>query len=200
MIKFPYGGSVVTAAAFIAVSFLTYANPLTAEANPFQGPSTQVQKHEHSKASPSGSSAPTGLNATAESAKAAASLNEKVIELAEASTTAGTIKTLPAASIQKYMATAYCLHGRTASGKMVARGLIAADPSLLPLGSRVRLDAGSYSGEYLVADTGGAVRGRHIDIWTASAREAMTFGKRSVKLTVLSYGAARRALRRKARS
>lgn len=196
-----YGGSVVTAAALIALSLFTYANPLIAEANPFQEPSTQEQKREHSKASPSRSSSPsTNVPATSESTMTGATLTGKVIEVAEASTTTEMIKTLPVAPIQNYMATAYCLRGRTASGKMVARGLIAADPSLLPLGSRVRLDAGSYSGEYLVADTGGAVRGRHIDIWTASAREAMTFGRRSVKLTVLSYGAARRALRRKARS
>ncbi|HEX6283316.1 MAG TPA: 3D domain-containing protein, partial [Pyrinomonadaceae bacterium] len=59
--------------------------------------------------------------------------------------------------------------------------------------SRVRLEAGAYSGEYLVADTGTLVRGRRIDIWTPSTREAMRFGRRTVKLTVLSYGAKRRA-------
>lgn len=90
-----------------------------------------------------------------------------------------------------YVATAYSLHGRTASGRMVSRGLIAADPSILPLGSRVRLDHPGYSGEYLVADTGGAIRGRRIDIWTPSTGEAMRFGRRTVKLTVLSYGARR---------
>lgn len=87
-----------------------------------------------------------------------------------------------------YVATAYSLRGRTASGRYVAKGLIAADPRHLPLGSRVRLDAGAYSGEYLVADTGSLVRGRRIDIWTPSTREAMRFGRRTVKLTVLSYG------------
>ena len=87
-----------------------------------------------------------------------------------------------------YVATAYSLRGRTASGRPVAKGLIAADPRHLPLGSRVRLDAGNYSGEYLVADTGTLVRGKRIDIWTPSSREAMRFGRRTVKLTVLSYG------------
>jgi len=90
-----------------------------------------------------------------------------------------------------YVATAYSLRGRTASGRMVNRGLIAADPSVLPLGSRVRLDHPGYSGEYLVADTGGAIHGRRIDIWTPSSSEAMRFGRRTVKLTVLSYGARR---------
>ena len=92
---------------------------------------------------------------------------------------------------QMYTATAYSLRGRTASGRLVSRGLIAADPAVLPLGSRVRLEAGSFSGEYIVADTGGAVRGRRIDIWTPSTREAMKFGRRLIKLTVLSFGAKR---------
>jgi len=82
---------------------------------------------------------------------------------------------------------------RTASGRPVSKGLIAADPRFLPLGSRVKLEAGTYSGEYLVADTGGAVRGRRIDIWTPTSREAMSFGKRNIKLTVLSYGGKRKA-------
>lgn len=85
-----------------------------------------------------------------------------------------------------YTATAYSLRGRTASGKPVSRGLIAADRRVLPIGTRVRLQAGSYSGEYLVADTGGAVRGRKIDIWVPSTNEAMRFGRRPVKLTVLT--------------
>ncbi|HXD32770.1 MAG TPA: 3D domain-containing protein [Pyrinomonadaceae bacterium] len=87
-----------------------------------------------------------------------------------------------------YTATAYSLTGRTASGRHVSKGLIAADPRVLPLGTRVHLHAGPYTGEYLVADTGGSIRGKRIDIWTPSGREAMRFGRRTVKLTVLSYG------------
>lgn len=97
----------------------------------------------------------------------------------------------PAVPAQTYEATAYSLRGRTASGRYVTRGLIAADPRVLPLGTRVRLEAGPFSGEYLVADTGGAVKGRRIDIWTPSTREAMQFGRRPVKLTVLSFGGRR---------
>ncbi len=92
----------------------------------------------------------------------------------------------PALPAQVFTATAYSLRGRTASGKLVSRGLIAADHRVLPLGTRVRLDAGSYSGEYLVADTGGSVRGRKIDIWVPNNGEAMQFGRRAVKLTVLA--------------
>ena len=61
--------------------------------------------------------------------------------------------------------------------------------------ARVRIEAGSYSGEYLVADTGGMVRGKRIDIWTPTSREAMRFGRRSVKLTVLALGGKKRSAR-----
>jgi len=85
-----------------------------------------------------------------------------------------------------FTATAYSLHGRTADGGGVRRGIIAADRRVLPIGTRVRLEAGSYSGEYVVADTGGAVRGRKIDIWVPQTAEAMRFGRRPVRLTVLT--------------
>jgi 3D (Asp-Asp-Asp) domain-containing protein len=85
-----------------------------------------------------------------------------------------------------FTATAYSLRGRTASGQGVTRGLIAADRRVLPIGTRVRLEAGTYSGEYLVADTGGGVRGHKIDIWVPSTSEAMRFGRRPIKLTVLT--------------
>ena len=105
----------------------------------------------------------------------------------------------PDAPVHHYVATAYSLRGRTASGLPVAKGLIAADPRVLPLGSRVKIEAGSWSGEYLVADTGGLVRGKRIDIWTPSTRDAMRFGRRTVKLTILSLGGKKRAAHSSAR-
>jgi len=80
----------------------------------------------------------------------------------------------------KFVATAYCLRGRTASGAMVRRGIIAADPRVLKLGSKVNLGAGNYTGNYLVADTGGKIKGNRIDIWMASCAEARRFGRRTV--------------------
>ena len=100
---------------------------------------------------------------------------------------------------QVFTATAYSLQGRTATGRPVTRGLIAADRRVLPLGTRVRIEAGSYSGEYLVADTGGAVRGRKIDIWVPNTGEAMKFGRRPVKLTVLTRTRPRTARSRTSR-
>ncbi|HEY0408040.1 MAG TPA: 3D domain-containing protein [Pyrinomonadaceae bacterium] len=93
---------------------------------------------------------------------------------------------------QVYNATAYSRPGRGASGMGVRAGTIAADPHVLPFGTRVHLDAGPYSGVYVVTDSGSAIKGRKIDVWIPSLREACRFGRRNVKLSVLSYGGKRR--------
>ena len=137
-----------------------------------------------------------------QSQKPKPAVQEKVIEVAGqipedvSEPVPATTTTPPAAAPavrpgEMYSATAYSLRGRTASGQNVTRGLIAADPRVLPIGTRVRLEAGPWSGEYTVADTGGAIRGRKIDVWTPSSREAMQFGRRPVKLTVLALPASR---------
>jgi 3D (Asp-Asp-Asp) domain-containing protein len=84
-----------------------------------------------------------------------------------------------------FTATAYCLKGRTAMGSGVRRGIVAADPRVLRLGSRINVSAGAYSGTYLVSDTGGSVRGRKLDIWVPSCSEAMRFGRRTVGVSVI---------------
>jgi 3D (Asp-Asp-Asp) domain-containing protein len=85
-----------------------------------------------------------------------------------------------------FKATAYCLQGRTANGGGVRRGIVAADPRVLPLGTRIQMTAGSYTGTYTVADTGGAVRGRILDVWVPSCSEAMRFGRKTVTVSVIS--------------
>ena len=84
-----------------------------------------------------------------------------------------------------FTATAYCLSGRTALGHGVRRGIIAADPRILRLGSKVALDAGGYTGQYLISDTGGGIRGRRIDIWVPSCAEARRFGRRTVTVSLI---------------
>lgn len=86
---------------------------------------------------------------------------------------------------KSFRATAYCLRGRTATGGSVRRGIVAADRRVLPLGTRIQISAGSYSGTYTVADTGGAVRGRILDIWVPSCAEAVRFGRRTVMVSVV---------------
>lgn len=86
------------------------------------------------------------------------------------------------ASKGSFSASAYCFSGRTAMGHPVHRGLIAADPRVLKLGSRVVINAGQWSGTYLVSDTGGAIKGKRIDIWVPGCSEARKFGRRTVQI------------------
>ncbi|MDQ6787325.1 MAG: 3D domain-containing protein [Acidobacteriota bacterium] len=84
-----------------------------------------------------------------------------------------------------FRATAYCLQGRTAIGSGVRRGIVAADPRVLPLGTRIQISAGSYSGTYTVADTGGAIKGRILDIWVPSCTEANRFGRKNITVSIV---------------
>lgn len=88
-----------------------------------------------------------------------------------------------------FQATAYALKGRTRSGAYVRRGVIAADPRVLPLGSVVQIKAGKYTGVYTVHDTGGKIKGNIIDVWMPTNQEARQFGRRKIKLHVLKLGA-----------
>jgi 3D (Asp-Asp-Asp) domain-containing protein len=87
-----------------------------------------------------------------------------------------------------FHATAYALYGRTRTGVWVRRGVIAADPRVLPLGSIVQLKAGKYSGVYTVQDTGRKIKGNIVDVWMPSNREARQFGRRRIQVHVLRYG------------
>jgi 3D (Asp-Asp-Asp) domain-containing protein len=95
----------------------------------------------------------------------------------------------PTPRMMEFEATAYSIEGTTASGSATRHGIVAADPKVLPLGSRIRVDgAGKYSGEYVVKDTGRTIRGREIDIYMAEYVEARRFGRRDVRVEVLDYG------------
>jgi 3D (Asp-Asp-Asp) domain-containing protein len=89
-----------------------------------------------------------------------------------------------------FTATAYCKGTTTASGVNVRRGIAAADPDLLPVGSVIQVDklGDRYDGIYTVMDTGPAVHGRHIDIYMWSCHEALELGRRPMQLTVLRLG------------
>jgi 3D (Asp-Asp-Asp) domain-containing protein len=96
----------------------------------------------------------------------------------------------PPASFQ---ATAYALRGITASGIYVRRGVIAADPRVIPIGSVVQILTPGYSGVYTVQDTGRLIKGKIVDVWLPSTREARFFGRRSIKLHVIRWGKKRRS-------
>ena len=92
---------------------------------------------------------------------------------------------------RSFEATAYSLKGITRSGVFVRRGVIAADPTVLPLGSIVQVTAGNYTGVYTVHDTGNRIKGHVIDVWVPSRREALQFGRQKVKVEVLKMGLTR---------
>jgi 3D (Asp-Asp-Asp) domain-containing protein len=93
-----------------------------------------------------------------------------------------------------YVARAYALQGVTADGSRVERGIVAADTRVLPLGSRIRVTgAGAYSGEYVVRDTGRLVIGRKLDVYVPTYSEARKFGRKVVKVQVISWGKTRAA-------
>lgn len=89
----------------------------------------------------------------------------------------------------RYVATAYSQSGVTASGVLTQRHVVAADPDLIPIGSRIKIKgAGRYSGEYVVADTGRKIQGRHLDIYMPSERSCVRFGRKQVKVMVIQVG------------
>lgn len=89
---------------------------------------------------------------------------------------------------ESFEATAYCDFGITFSGVLVQRGIVAADPKILPIGSVIEVEAGDYSGIYTVMDTGGVVKGRIIDIYMPDYEEAIQFGRQEVNVRIIRRG------------
>ena len=80
-------------------------------------------------------------------------------------------------------AVAYHLPGKTASGLPVGVGVIAVDPTVIPLGTRVFIPG---YGPAVAADVGTAIRGNIIDLWMPSTARALAWGRRTVTITI--YG------------
>ena len=81
----------------------------------------------------------------------------------------------------KVDAVAYYLPGSTALGIPVRRGVVAVDPKLIPLGTKLHVPG---SGPGLAADVGYAIKGRIIDLWFPSTAKAQNWGRRTVTITV----------------
>ena len=77
--------------------------------------------------------------------------------------------------------TAFCDGGYTASGVHTGPGIIAVDPRVIKLGTRVYVPG---YGEALAADTGGAVKGNFIDIWLPDYQAALDFGIQYRTITI----------------
>jgi cystine transport system substrate-binding protein len=78
-------------------------------------------------------------------------------------------------------ATGYAISGRTATGAPTGWGVVAVDPSVIPLGTRMTIPG---YGSGVAADTGSAVRGAAIDLWFPTLAQARVWGRRTVTITL----------------
>lgn len=102
---------------------------------------------------------------------------------ASGATTAPGAGTKPAAKAYrlKVDAVAYHLPGHTASGLRVRKGVVAVDPRVIPLGTRMFVPG---YGNGIAADVGVAIKGKIIDLWMPSHRAAREWGRKTVTITV----------------
>jgi uncharacterized protein YabE (DUF348 family)/3D (Asp-Asp-Asp) domain-containing protein len=85
-------------------------------------------------------------------------------------------------------ATAYALHGITATGTVPRRveggwSTIAVDPRVIPYGTKVYVENYGYA---IAEDTGGAIKGNIIDLYMNSVQAARTWGRRNVTIYILN--------------
>jgi len=76
--------------------------------------------------------------------------------------------------------------GRTSTGLRAGYGVVAVDPRVIPLGSKLYIEGYGFA---VAGDTGGAIKGRRIDLGFGSYREAMRFGRKSVRVHTLKKAA-----------
>ncbi|ABW20190.1 3D domain-containing protein [Alkaliphilus oremlandii] len=80
-------------------------------------------------------------------------------------------------------------YGVTASGTRVRPGVVAVDPKVIPLGTKLYIQSttnGRADYGYAVAeDTGGAIKGNKIDLYFETSKEVKSFGRRTVNVYVL---------------
>ncbi len=115
----------------------------------------------------------------------AAQLRSRTIAAAPVETVALTSTPVPAAipggRTLTVSATGYALPGRTASGLPVGWGVVAVDPSVIPLGTHMTVPG---YGEAVAADTGSGVIGETIDLWFPTVAQADAWGRRTVTIVL----------------
>jgi len=73
-------------------------------------------------------------------------------------------------------------YGVTASGMRVQPGVVAVDPRVIPLGTRLYVQGYGYS---IAADTGKAIKGNRIDVYKKTLSEAYGWGRKTVSVYIL---------------
>lgn len=103
---------------------------------------------------------------------------------AKAKTSAKKYKTITV-NASAYTANCKGCSGITASGLNLKKNpnvkAISVDPKVIPLGTKVHVEG---YGEAIAADTGGAIKGKKIDVFYSSKTKALNWGRKTVKVKV----------------
>jgi 3D (Asp-Asp-Asp) domain-containing protein len=78
-----------------------------------------------------------------------------------------------------FVATCYSGGGTTASGAPTSMSDVAVDPNVIPMGTHIWIDG---IGSRIAQDTGGAIKGRRLDIWEPSNGQCVQFGRQAVQV------------------
>lgn len=74
-------------------------------------------------------------------------------------------------------------YSTTAMGTAIRYGVAAVDPNVIPLGTRLYIEGYGYA---RAEDTGGAIKGNKIDLVFGSKAQSNSWGRRTVKVTILN--------------
>jgi uncharacterized protein YabE (DUF348 family)/3D (Asp-Asp-Asp) domain-containing protein len=85
--------------------------------------------------------------------------------------------------VHEMEATAYTHTGNpTFTGIMPYVGVVAVDPRVIPLGTRIYVEGYGFG---LAADTGGVIKGNIVDVFMDTREEALKWGRRQVRVYIL---------------
>lgn len=79
-------------------------------------------------------------------------------------------------------------YGITASGTKAGPGVVAVDPRVIPLGTKLYIESTDGTKDYgfaIAEDKGGAIKGNKIDLFFETASQVRSFGRRTVKVYIL---------------
>jgi len=96
-------------------------------------------------------------------------------------TSAPPVRIAPGGQSLTVVATGYAIKGRTATGVPTGWGVVAVDPSVIPLGTHMTIPG---YGSGVAADTGSAIQGATIDLWFPTVAQANAWGRRTVTISL----------------
>jgi 3D (Asp-Asp-Asp) domain-containing protein len=92
--------------------------------------------------------------------------------------------TMVATGYDSSWASNYPYYGQPSyTGMPLQRGVVAVDPNVIPMGTKLYVEG---YGNAIAADQGGAIKGNRIDLYFDSHQEAMNWGMKTIKVTILN--------------